>query len=153
MSDIKNDHSIGAGAGAVAGAVAGAAVGSVAGPVGTMVGAIAGGVAGAKAGDAIAEAVNPTVYDAYFQRRYRDMPYYSTGREWRDYQPAYRYGYDAYGRYRGHRFEEVEDRLERDWEHVRGRSRLAWAEARDAVRDGWRHLERAFPGDMDRDGR
>ena len=35
MSDVKKDHSIGAGTGAVGGAVAGAAAGSVAGPVGT----------------------------------------------------------------------------------------------------------------------
>ena len=33
MSDIKKDHSIGAGTGAVAGAMTGAAVGSAAGPV------------------------------------------------------------------------------------------------------------------------
>ena len=31
-------------------------------------------------------------------------------------------------------------------------SRLAWGEARDAVRDGWHHIERAMPGDFDRDG-
>ncbi len=153
MSDIKKDHSIGAGTGAVGGAVAGAAVGSFAGPVGTVVGALAGGVAGAKAGDVIAEVVNPTEYDAHFERRYRDMPYYSSGREWSDYRPAYRYGYDTYGRYRGQRFEEVESRLERDWDQVRADSRLAWAEARDAVRDGWRHIERALPGDVDHDGK
>lgn len=153
MSEIKKDHSIGAGTGAVGGAVAGAAVGSIAGPVGTVVGALAGGVAGAKVGDVIAEAVNPTVYDAHFERGYRDMPYYSSGREWSDYQPAYRYGYDTYGRYRGQRFEEVEDQLERGWERARGQSRLAWAEARDAVRDGWRHIGRALPGDADHERR
>lgn len=153
MSNIKKDHSLGAGTGAVGGAIAGAAVGSFAGPAGSVVGAIAGGVAGAKAGDAIAEAVNPTHYEAHFERQYRDTPYYSTGREWSDYQPAYRYGYDTYGRYRGQRFEDVEDSLGRDWEQARADSRLSWAEARDAVRDGWHHIERALPGDADHDGR
>lgn len=154
MSDVKKDHSIGAGTGAVGGAVAGAAVGSaVAGPAGTVVGALAGGVAGAKAGDAIAEAVNPTAYDAHFKKHYQQAPYYSAGREWADYQPAYRYGYDTYGEYRGQRFEDVEDRLERNWDHAKSDSRLAWAEARDAVRDGWHHIERTIPGDADRDGR
>jgi hypothetical protein len=153
MSDIKKDHSIGAGTGAVGGAVAGAAVGSVAGPVGSVVGAVAGGVVGAKAGDAIAEAVNPTEYVSHFEKKYRTAPYYSAGREWSDYQPAYRYGYDTYGQYRGQRFEDVEDSLERNWNEAKADSRLAWAEAKDAVRDGWHHIERAMPGDADRDGR
>ena len=153
MSDVKKDHSIGAGTGAVGGAVAGAAVGSVAGPVGTAVGAIAGGVMGAKAGDAIAEAVNPTEYVSHFEKNYRTAPYYSAGREWSDYQPAYRYGYDTYGQYRGQRFEDVESTLERNWNEAKADSRLGWAEAKDAVRDGWHHIERAMPGDADRDGR
>ena len=153
MSDVKKDHSIGAGTGAVGGAVAGAAAGSVAGPVGTVVGAIAGGVVGAKAGDAIAEAVNPTDYNDHFERNFRSAPYYSSGREWNDYQPAYRYGYDTYGQYRGQRFEDVEGTLERNWNEAKADSRLAWAEAKDAVRDGWHHIERAMPGDADRDGR
>lgn len=153
MSDIKKDHSIGAGTGAVGGAVTGAAVGSVAGPVGSVVGAIAGGVVGAKAGDAIAEAINPTEYSRHFEQNYRTAPYYSAGREWSDYQPAYRYGYDTYGEYRGQRFEDAEDRLERNWNEAKADSRLAWAEAKDAVRDGWHHIERSLPGDADRDGR
>lgn len=153
MTDIKKDHSIGEGTGAVAGGVTGAAVGSVAGPVGTVVGAVVGGVVGAKAGDAIAEAVNPTEYIDYFEANYRNVPYYSSGRDWSDYQPAYQYGYDTYGTYRGQRFDDVESQLERDWDASRARSRLEWAEARDAVRDGWHHIERRMPGDADRDGR
>lgn len=153
MSKRKKEHSIGAGAGAVGGAVAGAAVGSVAGPAGSVVGAIAGGVAGAKAGDAIAEAMHPAEYLEHFERNFRTMPYYSTGRGWSDYAPAYRYGYDTCRRYRGQRFEEVEDRLARDWPNARAGSRLLWAEARDAVRDGWRHLARVLPRDADRDRR
>jgi phage tail tape-measure protein len=89
MSDVKKDHSIGEGTGAIAGAVTGAAIGSVAGPVGTVVGAVAGGAVGAKAGDSIAEAVNPTEYNAYFENNYKSEPYYSSGRDWSDYQPAY----------------------------------------------------------------
>ncbi len=154
MSDIKKDHNIGAGTGAVGGAVAGAAVGTaVGGPVGTVVGAIAGGVVGAKAGDSIAEAVNPTEYTDHFQRTYDTTPYYSSGRQWNDYEPAYRYGYDTYGEHRGRKFEDVESTLERNWDSAKADSRLAWAEARSAVRDGWHHIERKVPGDADRDGR
>ena len=151
--NIKKDHSIGEGTGAVAGAIAGAAVGSVAGPVGTLVGAVAGGALGAKGGGAVAEAVNPTEYTQHFQNTYQSTPYYVGGSEWRDYEPAYKYSYDAYGQYQGKKFEDIESELERNWDTTRADSRLAWNEARGAVRDGWHHIERAMPGDADRDGR
>ena len=153
MSDVKKDHSLGAGTGAMAGAVTGGAVGSAVGPVGTVVGAVAGGVIGAKAGDSIAEAVNPTEYHDHFKTEYKNTPYYTAGREWNDYEPAYKYGYDTYGQYRGQRFEDVEPDLERNWASTRSDSRLEWNEAKGAVKDGWHHIERAMPGDADRDGR
>jgi uncharacterized protein YcfJ len=153
MSDIKKDHSIGEGTGAVAGAVTGATVGSAAGPVGTVIGAVVGGAVGAKAGGGIAEAVNPTEYNRHFESIYKTAPYYRAGREWNDYRPAYKYGYDTYSQYRGQRFEDVEPQLERDWNATRAESRLGWNEAKGAVRDGWHHIERALPGDADNDGR
>jgi uncharacterized protein YcfJ len=153
MSDIKKDHSIGEGTGAVAGAVTGAAVGSMAGPAGTVIGAVVGGAAGAKAGGGVAEAINPTEYNRHFESTYRDTPYYTAGREWNDYKPAYQYGYDTYGQYRGQRFEDVEPQLARDWDATKANSRLGWNEAKGAVRDGWHHIERAMPGDADNDGR
>src|ERR1700741_1918563 len=106
MSDIKKDHSIGAGTGAMTGVVAGAAIGSAAGPVGSAVGAVVGGLVGAKAGDSIAEAVNPTAYNDHFRKDYAAAPYYIAGSEWRDYEPAYKYGYDTAGQYRGRKFDE-----------------------------------------------
>jgi uncharacterized protein YcfJ len=153
MSDVKKDHSIGAGTGAVGGALTGAAVGAAAGPVGSLVGAAVGGVIGAKAGDSIAEAVNPTEYNDHFKTNYVSAPYYSADRDWNDYEPAYKYGYDTYGQYRGRRFEDVESDLERGWDKTKANSRLAWSDARGAVRDGWHHIERAMPGDADGDGR
>ena len=153
MSDVKKDHNIGSGTGAVAGAVTGAAVGSAGGPVGSVVGAVVGGVVGAKAGDSIAEAVNPTEYHDHFKTEYKNTPYYTAGREWNDYEPAYQYGYDTYGQYRGQRFEDVETDLERNWDKTRAKSNLEWNEAKQAVRDGWHHIERRMPVDFDRDGR
>ena len=153
MSDVKKYHNNGSGTGAVAGAVTGAAVGSAGGPVGSVVGAVVGGVVGAKAGDSIAEAVNPTEYHDHFKTEYKNTPYYTAGREWNDYEPAYQYGYDTYGQYRGQRFEDVETDLERNWDKTRAKSNLEWNEAKQAVRDGWHHIERRMPGDFDRDGR
>ena len=73
---------------------------------------------------------------------------------WNDYEPAYKYGYDQYSTtYRGRDFNEVEGDLERGWEKAKADSRLAWSEAKEAVKDGWHRLERAMPGDADRDGR
>lgn len=153
MSDVKKDHSLGAGTGAVAGAMTGAAIGSAAGPVGSLVGAVAGGIVGAKAGDSVAEAVNPTDYEDHFKNNYTATSYYKSDRDWNDYQPAYRYAYDSRSQYSGQSFDTVEPQLERDWDTRRGNSRLAWSEAREPVRDGWHHIERAIPGDADRDGR
>ena len=154
MSDIKKDHNIGSGTGAAAGAVTGAVIGTaVAGPVGSMVGAAIGGIVGSKAGDSIAEAVNPTEYEDHFRKNYSTTEYYKSDRDWNDYQPAYKYGYDTYGQHRGRDLDSVEPELERDWNTRRGESRLAWSDARSAVRDGWHHIERRAPGDLDRDGR
>jgi hypothetical protein len=93
-------------------------------------------------------------YDQHFQTRYQQAPYYKQGREWNDYEPAYRYGYEkCTGDCAGRKFEEVENELERGWEATKANSRLAWNEAKEAVRDGWHHIERAMPGDADGDGR
>ncbi len=96
---------------------------------------------------------NPTEYSSHFEKEYRSAPYYINGSEWRDYQPAYKYGYDTYGQHRGRTFDDVESELERNWNASRADSRLAWNDARQAVRDGWHYIERAMPGDADRDGR
>lgn len=153
MNEIKKDHSIGEGTGAATGAITGAAIGSAGGPVGALVGAAVGAVVGAKAGGAVAETVNPTTYSDHFRQRYATAPYYREGREWSDYAPAYQYGYDNYGAHAGRKFDEVEPDLARNWDTTKAGSRLAWGDAREAVRDGWHYIERAVPGDADRDGR
>ena len=158
ISGKPGAHPVGTGLGAVAGAAAaGAAAGSVAGPIGTAAGAIAGAVAGGLAGKAIAEQIDPTVEEAYWRENYRDRPYVREGRTYDDYGPAYMYGVDNYARYEGRNFDEVEPELGREWQRSKGRSSLAWDDARDATRDSWQRLsdtiERAAPGDSDRDGK
>lgn len=75
--------------------------------------------------------------ETLYRARYRDAPYFSTGRDWRDYAPAYRYGHEARVAHCGRSFTEVERDLAAQWEQVKDGSRLAWAEARGAVRDAW----------------
>lgn len=81
----------------------------------------------------------------YFQSLFPDAAYYSTGRAWTDYAPAYRYGRDAFERDRQTSFEQIEPELARGWEQARPPSRLAWAEARGAVLDAWRFARSRQP--------
>ena len=81
----------------------------------------------------------------YFQAIYRDAAYYSTGRDWSDYAPAYRYGREAFERHQDARFEQIEDTLAQDWEQAKAPSRLAWAEARGAVLAAWQRAESQRP--------
>lgn len=146
-------HPAGVAAGAVAGGAAGAAIGSAAGPVGTAVGATVGAIAGGLAGKGVAESVNPTVEDKYWADNYKSATYYETGRPYSDYAPAYRTGYEGYTRNAGKRWEDVEDQLATDYNRNRGTSSLEWDRAKAATKDAWHRVERAIPGDFDRDGR
>jgi hypothetical protein len=148
-------HPVGTGLGTAGGAATGAAVGAVGGPVGAAIGMVAGGLAGAFAGKGIAEKINPTEEDAYWSKTYETRPYREPDRSYEYYQPAYRYGWESYGRHAetGRSFDELEPDLSRDWETYRGDSDLDWDRARPAVRDAWHRVERALPGDADKDGR
>jgi hypothetical protein len=138
-------HPIGASAGAVGGIVAGAAIGAAAGPVGSLVGAVAGAALGSGAGASASEAQSPMVesstHDTYWRDNYAARPYIPSGANYDDYEPAYRYGTQAYLRTDHPRaWDEVEAELKSGWDDARGRSRLRWEDARHAVRDAWIRL-------------
>jgi len=146
----------GAAGGVAGGAAAGAAMGGLTGPVGAAVGAVVGGVAGALAGKDFAEVVDPVAEDAYWRDNYPSRSY-SDGSDYDNYRPAYGYGVDAYKRNPHRSFDDVEPELGRDWDNNRGGSSLKWERAKHATRDAWQRVsdsvERAIPGDSDRDGR
>ena len=101
-------HPVGTGLGSAGGAVAGAAAGAViAGPVGAAVGGVVGAIAGGAGGHAAGEAVNPTVEDAYWSENFKSRPYYQQGRNYLDYRPASRYGWESAAKpeYRGRKFD------------------------------------------------
>lgn len=150
-------HPVGTGVGAAAGGMAaGAAMGTVAGPVGTALGAAVGAVAGGLMGKAVADRIDPEIEDSYWRDNYARESYVSPGATYDDYGPAYRYGVSTYPHHRGRPFEDVEGDLGRDWETSRDRSSLSWEQAKPATRASWQRLsdtvERATPGDSDRDG-
>jgi hypothetical protein len=158
ISGTLGAHPVGTGLGAVAGGMAaGAVAGTVAGPVGTLVGAAVGAVAGGLAGKGIAELIDPTAEDAYWRENYSSRPYVTSGNTYDDYGPAYRYGVSSYGKYDGRTFEQAEADLGRDWNQAKGSSRLDWERAKAATKDSWQRvsdtIERAVPGDSDRDGK
>jgi hypothetical protein len=147
----------GAAGGVAGGALAGAAVGGLTGPAGAAIGAAVGAVAGALGGKAIADRINPEVEETYWKENYSSRPYAKSGSSYDDYAPAYRLGYERYPDYHGRSFDEVEPELRRHWDAGRGSTRLTWDEAKHATRDAFERtrntVERAIPGDSDRDGR
>jgi hypothetical protein len=80
--------------------------------------------------------INPTAEDAHWQQSFRDEPYYRSGLGYDDYGPAYRVGYTAPLRRSGG-WDDLEDTLRLDWERVKGRSKLSWQDAREAVQAAW----------------
>jgi uncharacterized protein YcfJ len=148
-------HPVGTGLGAAGGGAAGAAIGAAGGPIGVAVGTVIGAVAGGLAGKGVAEAVDPTAENAYWEKNYRNEPYYEAGREYSDYEPAYRSGYQSYATHgvQGRTFDEVEPELRNSYEATKGKSQLGWEKAKRASRAAWDRVERAMPGDADGDGR
>ena len=130
----------GAAAGIAGAAAAGAAAGTVAGPLGTVAGAIVGGLVGAAAGKGLAEAVDPTAEDAYWSDTYNTRPYVSANESYDTYRPAYHYGVDAYGKYQGKRFDEIEPQLQSEWENSKSNAVLPWKRAKDAARDSYSRI-------------
>jgi hypothetical protein len=140
LSNEPGAHPVGVGVGAAGGAATGAAMGAIAGPVGAGVGAAVGGLVGGLAGKAIAEGINPSVEDAYWRENYASRPYVRRGTLYEAYQPAYRFGWEARGRYGELNWKKAEPRLRREWQEARANSGLRWEEARGAARDAWNRI-------------
>lgn len=81
----------------------------------------------------------------------------SAGGSYEEYEPAYRYGqeFGSDHRYRGRDWLDIESHARRDWESRNPNH--GWEHFKAAIRRGWERtsdtIERAIPGDSDRDGR
>jgi hypothetical protein len=170
----RDPHPMGIGIGAAGGAVAGAAFGIAGGPAGALVGGVIGAVAGGLAGSGLAEVANPAAgdgqydlelgqggahavdhdrQDAYWREAHSREPYYNPERNYDDYSPAYRLGWESRAKYDGGTYDRYEPAFRNDWDTVKGDSRLTWDEAKHATRAGWHRMEQSLPGDADGDGR
>jgi hypothetical protein len=154
ITGAPGSHPVGTGTGAAGGAAAGVAAGTaLGGPVGAAVGGVVGAVAGGAAGHAIAESIDPTVEDAFWRETYSTRDYVEPGRPYEEYRTAYRYGWESRAARPGLAWNDVESDLERGWDEFKGDSAMSWSRAKNATRDAWHRVERALPGDADRDGR
>lgn len=139
ITKAPGSHPVGTGIGSAGGAATGAGVGAVvAGPIGAVIGGAIGAVVGGAAGHMAGEAVNPTVEGEFWSKNFQTRPYYKSGREYSEYEPAYRFGWESAGRveYAGKKFAEVEPELLRDWNGSAGATD-PWTDARDATHDAW----------------
>lgn len=92
--------------------------------------------------------------DRYYADQFEGVDYRDRDSSYDDYRPAYRYGTQARSRYGNRSWDDdLESELATGWERSRDSSPLSWDKARFAVRDAWHGVERALPGDADRDGR
>jgi hypothetical protein len=140
-------HPAGVGIGGAGGAAAGAAVGgAVGGPVGAVVGGAVGAVAGGLAGKGVAEKIDPTVEEEYWRKNYSSRPYYTPGKKYEDYHPAYRYGWEAAAKeeYRGRKFEDVERQLAGEWPAYTNASNAGWPDVRLITRDAYERIQTQY---------
>ena len=80
-----------------------------------------------------------TAESAYWRDNFMTRPYIKADefRDFRFYEPAYRYGFESAHRYRGKSWDEAQRDLEHGWEDYKLRGKLMWHEIKDAVRDSW----------------
>jgi len=146
ISGKAGAHPVGTGIGAAGGAAAGAMTGALFGPIGMLVGGTVGAVAGGLAGKGVAEQIDPTGETQYWRDNYQTRPYYNRQFDYdTDYAPAYSYGTTARATHAGRNWDNaLEADLRDGWEKTKGKSRLAWDNAKDAVRDAWDRSDRTY---------
>jgi stress response protein YsnF/uncharacterized membrane protein len=117
--------------GAAAGGVAGAAIGAAAGgPVGAGIGAVAGAAAGGLAGAAADYNAAEPGFRRDWESTHRDT------HTWEQAGPAYRYGFESFGKpeYHGRGWDEVRSDLKSHW-----RNRGHFDDLEPMVRSAWEH--------------
>jgi hypothetical protein len=145
ISGEPGSHPVGTGVGGAGGAALGAALGAPFGPIGALIGGAIGAVAGGAAGHAAGEKIDPTGESEYWKHNYQSRPYFDKANTWDDYEPAYRYGWESRSQHRDRGWDtNLESDLERGWDKAKGKSQMAWSNAKNAVRDAWDRTDRTF---------
>ena len=74
--------------------------------------------------------------DKYWRDNFGTRPY-GQGIPYDTLQRGYRYGHEAWHRYPGRSWTEIESDLEHDWDRYEYRGESTWQQVKDAVRDAW----------------
>jgi hypothetical protein len=87
----------------------------------------------------------------YWRSNYASRPYASGGRDFSEYEPGYRYGFESAQQHRGRDWNDVEPELRQGWDRYEGRgeNRSTWDQIKDSVRDAWDRVT----GDDDKAGK
>lgn len=148
QQQVDGEHIVATGTGAAAGTVAGAAIGTaIAGPAGTLVGSVIGGALGAKLGHDAGENIAPNIEETEIVTERRLSPNQIPGGtySYNEYRPAIRYGEESRRLYKdGRTFDDYEVELRNGWERSKDAAGMAWADVREAVRDGWDRITGNF---------
>jgi len=145
ISGEPGSHPVGTGVGSAGGAGLGAALGAPFGPIGALIGGAIGAIAGGAAGHAAGESIDPTGESEYWKTQHTSRPYYDKANSWGDYEPAYRHGWESRTLHRDAKWDDkLENDLKTKWEATKGKSKLGWENAKDAVRDAWDRTDRTY---------
>lgn len=90
----------------------------------------------------VSRSIDSAVQDAYWRDTHQSRPYYDSGYDYDDYQPAYRYGWELRDTYSDNLFEELDSDLEDGWQKAKGKSALSWQKAKHATRDAWQRSQK-----------
>lgn len=81
------------------------------------------------------------VEDRWWRDNFASRPY-ATGRNYEEFQPAYRYGYESGQHHMGRTWNDVEADLQTGWDRYEGRGGASstWENIKEAVRDAWHRV-------------
>jgi hypothetical protein len=89
--------------------------------------------------DSMADTKSWDQEDKWWKQNFSSRPY-ASGRNYSDYQPAYRYGYESGRHHMGRNWNDVESDLRTGWGKYEGRGESTWESVKDAVKDAWNRI-------------
>ena len=89
--------------------------------------------------------------DAWWRENYGGRPY-ATGRNYEEFRPAYKYGYESGQHHLGRSWNDVQADLQTGWDRYEGRggAESTWEKVKDAVSDAWHRVTGQKTVDADR---
>ncbi|MDC7684907.1 hypothetical protein PQU92_16610 [Asticcacaulis sp. BYS171W] len=89
-------------------------------------------------------------HDAFWKQDFSNRPY-GAGQDYETFSPAFRFGYELFGRSEGRAFHDLsEDQLRAEWNAWPQRGHLGWDQAREAIRDAYLRSDIDHPSTFDR---